>query len=373
MGKIYYCYTRDFNTFSEPTLWLASTDDAMKNAFPTVSGEYDIYDTTIRYDPYDGLYYRFGTKNKLYVQTAKSLDGPWSDAVALPGSINSGFGVEAPTTYQLPDGSWMLLGDNYRQYVPYKAAHLADFVAGNYQSLSFTYASNGPRYKHGTIIPITEEEYLTLMTAYDKSVPAPEAPAVGEGYTLDYAAETIRPAEGYEIRSEDGAPISGSISDYIGTSLRIRKAAAPDSKASDWTELPLPQRPAAPEDNYDVVVENGTLSYSMPGDCEFLIDDGEWCDGVFENVPYGDHWLAIRYKASGESFASDIVWSEFTYYPPEHLHGRDSGGLFPLPRHVGRGERYHHRRILNEICAGSELHPRPDGYLPVACSGSSRA
>ena len=237
VGKIYYCYTRDFNTFSEPTLWLASTDDAMKSAFPNVTGEYDVYDTTIRYDPYDGLYYRFGTKNRLYVQTGTSLDGPWSDAIALPGSLNNG-NIEAPTTYQLPDGSWMLLGDNYRQYVPYQAAHLADFVSGNYTAKSFQYASNGPRYKHGTILPITEEEYLALMTAYDRSLAEQEAPAPGEGFALDYRVGTITIAEGYEVHADSPngpAPESGSAAPWIGRTLYVRKPAAAGMKASAWT------------------------------------------------------------------------------------------------------------------------------------------
>ena len=243
VGKIYYCYTRDFNTFSEPTLWLASTDDAMKKAFPSVSGEYDVYDTTIRYDPYDGLYYRFGTKNRLYVQTSTSLDGPWSDAVALPGSLNNG-NIEAPTTYQLPDGSWMLLGDNYRQYVPYQAAHLADFVSGNYTAKSFQYASNGPRYKHGTILPITEEEYLALMTAYDHSLAEQEAPGPGEGFELDYRAGTITISEGYEVHADSPTgPVpesGGSAAAWIGRTFYVRKPAAEGMKASAWTAAVVP-------------------------------------------------------------------------------------------------------------------------------------
>ena len=239
VGKIYYCYTRDFNTFSEPTLWLASTDDAMKSAFPNVSGEYDVYDTTIRYDPYDGLYYRFGTKNRLYVQTSTSLDGPWSDAIALPGSLNNG-NIEAPTTYQLPDGSWMLLGDNYRQYVPYQAAHLADFVAGNYTAKSFQYASNGPRYKHGTILPITEQEYLALLTAYDETLPVQDAPAEGEGVSVDHRAGTIAVAEGFEVRADSptGTPVTGgSLAPWIGRTLYVRRPAAEGIRASAWTAL----------------------------------------------------------------------------------------------------------------------------------------
>ena len=239
VGKIYYCYTRDFNTFSEPTLWLASTDDAMKRAFPSVSGEYDVYDTTIRYDPYDGLYYRFGTKNRLYVQTSEHLDGPWSDAVALPGSINNG-NIEAPTTYQLPDGSWMLLGDNYRQYVPYQAAHLADFVSGNYQARSFEYAANGPRYKHGTILPISEREYLALLTAYDETLPAREAPAEGEGVAVDHRDKTLTVAEDYEVRADSptGPPVTGgSLEPWIGRTLYVRRPAAEGLRASAWTAL----------------------------------------------------------------------------------------------------------------------------------------
>ena len=310
VGKIYYCYTRDFNTFSEPTLWLASTDEAMKKAFPNVSGEYDVYDTSIRYDPYDGLYYRFGTKNRLYVQTSESLDGPWSDAIAIPGAMNNS-NIEAPTTYQLPDGSWMLLGDNYRQYVPYQAEHLADFVAGNYQAKSFQYASNGPRYKHGTILPITEQEYLSLLTAYDDTLPVQDAPAEGEGFAIDYRAETITIAEGYEVRADSttGAPVaSGSVAPWMGRTMYVRRPAAEGVRASEWTATTVSTPPAAPAlapricrsaDGLEV------LNAAEFADCEFSVG-GDWnTDGVFRNLlPGTDYDLRIRFAATDRSFAS---------------------------------------------------------------------
>ncbi len=312
VGKVYYCYTRDFNTFSETHLWLSSTDDAMKSAFPTQTGEYDIYDTTIRFDPYDGLYYRFGTKNRLYVQTSESLDGPWSDCIALPGNINKS-NIEAPTTYQLPDGSWMLLGDNYRQYVPYHAEHLCDFITGDYESLSFTYAANGPRYKHGTIIPITESEYNALLTAYNDSLPVPEAPAVGEGYVLDYAAETIAAADGYEVRtaaSGNAPAMTGDAADYMGSSLFIRKSSTADQKASAWAEIAIPARPAAPSAELKITKTFDSILVSNIADfvgCEFSLGDG-WNDiGVFTGLEADTEYiLQVRTKAI-DAFASEIA------------------------------------------------------------------
>ena len=282
VGKIYYCYTRDFNTFSKPTLWLASTDDAMKNAFPNVSGEYDVYDTSIRYDPYDGLYYRFGTKNRLYVQTSESLDGPWSDAVAIPGPMNNG-NIEAPTTYQLPDGTWMLLGDNYRQYVPYQAEHLADFVAGNYQARSFEYASNGPRYKHGTILPITAQEYDALITAFNNDLPVQDAPAEGEGFTVDDSARTIAVAEGYEVRAESptGTPVAtGSVTPWLGRTLYVRRSATEEARASGWTanEIqggePVEPPPAGPSYTLADSIEAGK-TYVIVADGRYALSNEE--------------------------------------------------------------------------------------------------
>ncbi len=315
VGKVYYCYTRDFYTFSEPTLWLSSTDDAMKNAFPTQTGEYDIYDTTIQYDPYDGLYYRFGTKNRLYVQTSESLDGPWSDAIALPGNINRS-NVEAPTTYQLPDGSWMLLGDNYRQYVPYKAEHLSDFVNGNYQSMSFSYASNGPRYKHGTILSVTKAEYEALMTAFDDSIPVPEAPAEGEGYVLDYAAETISAVDGYELRAaaSGSAPaVSGAVEDYMGSSLYVRKCGAKGQKPSEWAEVAIPVRPAAPSGELEIHPTIDSLTITNLADfagCEFSLGDG-WNDtGVFAGLEAATEYTILVRSKAGDAFASEAAKAE---------------------------------------------------------------
>ena len=66
-----------------------------------------------------------------------------------------------------------------------------------------------------------------------------------EGYTINYKAETITIAEGYEVYTAetDGEQIlsGGSITAYIGQSLYIQQ-----TDASERTAIPIPQRPQAP-------------------------------------------------------------------------------------------------------------------------------
>lgn len=76
------------------------------------------------------------------------------------------------------------------------------------------------------------------------------APAAGEGYTLDYAAETIAVDSGYEVSTASdgtGTPVSGgSVTAYLGQTLYIRKVEDQNHAASGWTAISLASRPAAP-------------------------------------------------------------------------------------------------------------------------------
>lgn len=79
-------------------------------------------------------------------------------------TVESGL-YEAPTAVQLDDGRWCLFLDYYgvpgagQGYVPFVADNLA---SGTFErsdaSFSFPYG-----YKHGTILPITEEDYERLQ------------------------------------------------------------------------------------------------------------------------------------------------------------------------------------------------------------------
>ena len=77
----------------------------------------------------------------------------------------------------------------------------------------------------------------------------PTPPAAGKGYTLDYAAETITVTDGYEVSTAEtgGTSVSsGSISEYLGQTLYIRKVENSNHSASGWTSFMLTARPGAP-------------------------------------------------------------------------------------------------------------------------------
>ena len=106
------CYTRDFQTFSEPEIFV----DTSVNGNTGWNGPFSSIDTTIAKE--GDTYYRI-TKNNdthtCYFETSTSLQGPWTW-----GGVIQGTGIaEGPTHYQLPDGRWGLLVDNYSTYVPF--------------------------------------------------------------------------------------------------------------------------------------------------------------------------------------------------------------------------------------------------------------
>ena len=78
------------------------------------------------------------------------------------------------------------------------------------------------------------------------------APAANEGYTINYATETLTVKDDYEVNTAEnftGTAIQSgaSLSDYIGSTLYIRhKADANGAPVSAAVALTIPARPAAP-------------------------------------------------------------------------------------------------------------------------------
>lgn len=75
------------------------------------------------------------------------------------------------------------------------------------------------------------------------------APALGEGYDIDYGAETITVEPGYEVNSKnDGtgeAIVTGDVSDYFGKIIYIRREETdtqgrPTGRRSRWPPAPTP-------------------------------------------------------------------------------------------------------------------------------------
>jgi len=165
---IYYSRTKDFSSFTRPALLYRKAD----------SGVID----SAMYEE-NGQYYLFvkseGNPEKLILLKSRSVTGPFERVAAFDESMadcQAGL-YEAPTAVQLEDGRWCLFIDYYgvrgrgQGYIPYTAdtlsdgrfmrvsASRADGCADHSAAFSFPYG-----FKHGTILPITQEEYERIRT-----------------------------------------------------------------------------------------------------------------------------------------------------------------------------------------------------------------
>lgn len=124
----------------------------------------------------DGKYYCFLKSEKdpstIILVQSDSITGPFTRIEAFDecmAVLEQGL-YEAPTAFKMPDGRWCLMLDFYgtdatgQGYVPFLAESLASgkFVRSD-ADFSFPYG-----FKHGTILPITMEEYEKLKS-YEKN------------------------------------------------------------------------------------------------------------------------------------------------------------------------------------------------------------
>ncbi len=152
---IYCSRTRDFRTFSAPRLLYQKADAG-------------VIDSAIYVE--NGNYYMFlksdHNPERIILLQAPHAEGPYTRNGEFDRSmlaIEAGL-YEGPTAVKLENGQWCLFLDYYgvpgvgQGYVPFVAQSLESgcFVRSDAQ-FSFPYG-----YKHGTVIPITLEEYETI-------------------------------------------------------------------------------------------------------------------------------------------------------------------------------------------------------------------
>ena len=149
--------------------------------------------------------------------------------------------------------------------------------------------------------------YSGETTVYFNIVKAAQtAPAADEGYTIDYKAETITVEDGYEVYTAQsgGTQItSGSITDYLGQTLYIRKTETGTHNASGWTEFTIASRPNAPS----VTAVDETIKDKHDGKVtgvdttmEYKVGDGEWqdCTGAEITGIAAGTTVTVRVKAT---------------------------------------------------------------------------
>ncbi len=155
--SIYYSRTRDFEHFSKPELLFGKE---------TLS----VIDSAIYEE--NGMYYLFlkggderGSAIELY--TAPSVTGPYTVSKPFSDCMEGcRRNYEAPTAVKLDDGQWALFVDFYgargagQGYVPFLSNNIGSGIfARSDADFSFPYG-----FKHGTILPITEEEYERIQS-----------------------------------------------------------------------------------------------------------------------------------------------------------------------------------------------------------------
>lgn len=153
--RIYRSYTSDFKTFTAPELYIDG-------------GEISNIDTTIIKE--DGVYYRF-TKNEsnssVIMEKGTSLSGEFCEVKYKINGVlgNTVTGYEGPTAYKMNgENKWCLLLDYFSRNGGYKPFVTDDISNGDFTSAEdFNFDA---KYRHGTVMPITGEEYSALVKKF---------------------------------------------------------------------------------------------------------------------------------------------------------------------------------------------------------------
>lgn len=181
--RIYRSYTTDFVTFTEPEIYMDG-------------GSVSNIDTTFLKD--DGVYYRFTkneSKSSIIMEKSESLDGDFEavETYSINGTAgNTVTGYEGPTAYKLNgEDKWCLLLDYYSKSQGYKPFVTNDIGQGVFTSAQdFNFDT---KYRHGTVMPITEEEYDALVKAYTTAEEEESGDLV---FSLNFDDETVNPSLG---------------------------------------------------------------------------------------------------------------------------------------------------------------------------------
>ncbi len=159
--RIWGARTSDFKTFSPPFIFVEK---------PTTMIDADI----VR----DGnVYYRFIKDEKfkaITMESAQRLDGPWSDVEGF--TLAKLRGYEGPACFQVKpaaDGepaTWCLLLDYYSRGQGYKPFMTTDLPNGKFKAddtIQFPF-----RFRHGSVLPLTADEYARVKSTYGSPEPA---------------------------------------------------------------------------------------------------------------------------------------------------------------------------------------------------------
>ncbi|MCD7797596.1 MAG: glycoside hydrolase family 43 protein [Clostridiales bacterium] len=150
---IYYSYTADFKTITEPTLLYE------RDGIQTI-------DADIIYNENNGKYYMYfkhDEDSSIAYVTADSLTGPYDSEPVVISQAPSG--VEGSSIYNISGtDSWVIIMDEYgkERFVAEQTTNFENFTKIKNSDIDFDFSA-----RHGSVIQISDEEYDTLLEAYN--------------------------------------------------------------------------------------------------------------------------------------------------------------------------------------------------------------
>ncbi|QGQ44783.1 family 43 glycosylhydrolase [Metabacillus sediminilitoris] len=194
--NIYYAKTRDFHTFTEPKVFIDRPGDT------------HIIDTTIIED--NDMYYRYSGDGQITIEKSDQILGTWSKVGTIESSTGlTGHDVEGPLIFKFNDSEeWNLMVDQYATGKGYLPLLTTDLSSGEFTKLTTSgYSLGSNKKRHSSVLPITKEEYETVMAKWNKVVEAPDEEEQEEPI-LEY---------NFDETTTDGSIQDGSENDYKGT------------------------------------------------------------------------------------------------------------------------------------------------------------
>lgn len=165
---IYYCKTRDFRTFTEPTLYRDGRTDASGKRVKVI-------DSTMIED--NGTYYRY-TKNEskgtIVIDKSDAVLGKFTEVPSqtLSTDLMAAQGaVEGPIIFKMNEksedgkGQWCLMVDRFARGQGYYPLITTDLSSGEFRMLDQSEYSfpKDSKFRHGYVMPVTASEYSALQ------------------------------------------------------------------------------------------------------------------------------------------------------------------------------------------------------------------
>jgi len=222
--RIYIAKTRDFYTFTEPVVYLERPSD--------------VIDATII--KHDGIYYRF-TKDEvnknIVVDKCDQLLGKEFERISAP-VVESQSGVEGPAIFKFNgENKWCLLLDNYGG-IGYYPLISTDLASGVFTRLSTSEYSLPSSPRHGTVMPITQDEYNRIMAKWSREVVPPDEEEQQEPILI-YNFDEVK--SNNTIRDSSGNNYSGTLygnATYVTDSEKNSQVLYLDGTSNTYAEFP---------------------------------------------------------------------------------------------------------------------------------------